>query len=242
MRSPSRSFSAASLTALANSQAVAPAYSSVYTINILGSVAGVPIDYGGLVFSASNSNIIYLGGDANAAAGRFYSVPVVRGAGGHVVSLGAGTALGFGTHNDGGIAFAPNGAILYAEYNTANVGEVVAGGNSDNRTVSLTALGVAGSPGALNFVPPGFAGAGQLKVASTTAAAVYNITYTPDGTGTFFLTAATLIVNLPGGPKGMPYVDSEISRRSASAASSSVRYPIWRVQRCSAARRIPCWM
>ena len=68
---------------------------------------------------------------------------------------------GFGTHNDGGIAYAPNGALLYAEYSNAAVGEVAAGGNVDNRTVNLAPLGVSGSPGPLNFVPPGFSSAGS---------------------------------------------------------------------------------
>lgn len=197
---------AAMLTAGLHAQTVAPGYSSAYTLTALGSVTGVPTNYGGLVFSSANSNILFLGGNANSSSGRFYSVPVVRGAGGHVTSLGTGTALGFGTHNDGGIAYAPNGAILYAEYNTDAIGEVAAGGNTDQRTVSLVGLGVGGSPGPLNFVPPGFNGAGQLKVASYNTGGFYNLTYSPDGTGTYNISAATLISTLVGGPEGIVYV------------------------------------
>jgi hypothetical protein len=187
-------------------QTVSPTYSSVYTAYPLGSVAGLPTNYGGLVFSSSNSNVLLVGGAANTSAGRFYSIPVIRGAGNHVASFGTPTALGFGTYNDGGIAYAPNGAILYAEYPGSNVGEVVAGGNADNRTVALTGLGVSGSPGPLNFVPTGMNGAGQLKVAAYNGGGFYNIAYSPDGTGTYNLTAATLIATLPGGPEGIVYV------------------------------------
>ena len=69
------------LTAI-QAQTVDPTYSSVYNVTVLGSVAGVPTNYGGLLFSAADSNMILLGGNANSGTGRFYSVPAVRGTGG----------------------------------------------------------------------------------------------------------------------------------------------------------------
>ena len=206
-RSTGAALAIAALVPLARAQSVDPAYSGSYSLTVLGSVSGVPTNYGGLTFSQSDSNVIFLGGNANSSSGLFYAVPVLRGAGNHVTGFGSPAALGFGTRNDGGIAYAPNGAILYAEYPTANVGEVVAGGNTDHSTVSLAGLGVSGSPGALNFVPPGLNGAGQLKVASYNGGGgFYDITYAPDGSGGYNLTAANLIVNLPGGPEGIAYV------------------------------------
>src|ERR1700752_4261680 len=90
---------------LVGAQTVCPLFAGMYSITNLGSVTGVPINYGGLIFKAGDPNTILLGGSANNGSGLFYSVPVTRGAGNHIVSLGAGTALGFGINNDGGIAY-----------------------------------------------------------------------------------------------------------------------------------------
>ena len=187
-------------------QTVDPFYSGSYSATSLGTVAGIPTPFGGIAFSAASANVILLGGAANTAPGRFYSVPVVRGNGGHIVSFGTPTALGFGTHNDGGIAYGPGGVLFYAEYSGGNVGEVISGSNVDSKTVALSGLGVSGSPGPLNFVPPGFNGAGQMKVAAYDGGGFYTIAYAPDGSGTYNLTSATLAVTLTGGPEGIIYV------------------------------------
>jgi hypothetical protein len=44
----------------------------------LGSIAGVPTDYGGLVFKAGDPNTILIGGAAASPSRRFYEVPVTR--------------------------------------------------------------------------------------------------------------------------------------------------------------------
>src|SRR5579863_4808388 len=199
-------------------QTMDPAYSGSYSITNLGSVAGVPTNYGGIAFSAANANIILLGGVANDPSGRFYSIPVVRGTGSHIVSFGSPTATGFGTENDGGIAYGPGGVLFYAEYPDGNVGEVKPGSNADNKTVSLSGLGFSGSPGPLNFVPPGFNGAGQLKIASFDTGDFYTVSYSADGSGTYNLTSAAVQVTLDGGPEGIIYVPAG----SASFPSQSM--------------------
>jgi hypothetical protein len=210
LRHPSARFASGvlicGLLPFAQGQAVDPAYSGSYSITSLGTVAGIPGPFGGIAFSSANPNTILLGGAANSSGGLFYSVPAVRGAGGHIVSFGVSSALGFGTHNDGGIAYGPGGVLFYAEYPGANVGEVKPASNADNKTVALSGLGVTGSPGALNFVPPGFNGAGQMKIASYNGGGFYTIAFSPDGSGTYNLTSATLEVTLTGGPEGIIYV------------------------------------
>jgi hypothetical protein len=104
------------------SQTVDPFYSGTYSLINLGSVAGVPTNYGGLIFKAGDPNTILLGGSANNSGGLFYSVAVTRGAGNHIVALGPATALGFGINNDGGIAYGPGGVLFYSEYIVNNVG------------------------------------------------------------------------------------------------------------------------
>jgi hypothetical protein len=166
----------ACLSQATNAQTVDPFYSGTYSITNLGSITGVPTDYGGLVFK--DANTLWIGGSANDAGGLFYSVPVTRGAGNHIVSLGTGTALGFGTRNDGGIVFGPSGVLFYTEYPTNNIGEVLSPYSSDYKTVGLTAIGVASSVGAANFVPVGYNGAGQFKVVSYNTGGFYTVPHT----------------------------------------------------------------
>jgi hypothetical protein len=183
-----------------------PFYGGSYSLTNLGSVTGVPTRYGGLTFVAGDPNMILLGGNSNTGSGLFYSVPVTRGAGNHIVSVGSGTATGFGINNDGGIAYGPGGVLFYSEYPINKIGEVKPGSNTDNKTVDLSALGIAASTGALNFVPAGFNGAGQFKISSWAGGQFYTVTLAPDGSGTYNLTSATLQVTLPGGPEGFIYV------------------------------------
>jgi len=189
-----------------SAQTVDPFYAGSYTLFNLGSVTGVPTNYGGLIFKSGDPNTILLGGAANGGSGLFYEVPVARGTGGHITGFGTATARGFGTNNDGGVAYGPSGVLFYSEYSINNVGQVKAGSNADDKTVALTPLGVAVSTGALNFVPAGYNGAGQFKVSSWSGGQFYTVTMTPDGSGTFNLTGATLEVTLPGGPEGFVYV------------------------------------
>jgi hypothetical protein len=194
------------LPTFAQAQTMDPAYASAYSITNLGTVGGVPAQFGGIAFSAASTNVILLGGNANTAGGLFYSVPVVRGAGGHIASFGSPTANGFGTYNDGGIAYGPGGVLFYAEWPIGKVGEVKAGSNTDNKTVTLSSIGFSGSPGPLNFVPPGFNGAGQLKIADFNAGGFYTVGFAADGTGTYNLTSAALQVTVTGEPEGIVYV------------------------------------
>jgi hypothetical protein len=192
-----------------SAQTVAPAYSGTYTLTSLGSVSGLPTNYGGLIFK--DANTIWIGGAANTAPGRFYSITVTRGAGNHVTALGTATVLGFGTHNDGGVAFSPSGVLFYAEYSNNSIGQVISPYASDYSTTVLTGLGVASSVGAANFVPAGFNGAGQFKVASYSASTFYSVPLTSDGSSGYTLGTATLTATLNTcafscGPEGFVYL------------------------------------
>jgi len=185
---------------------IAPTFAGSYSLTSLGSVSGLPSNYGGLIFKAGDPNTILIGGSANTSSGLFYSVPVSRGAGNHITSLGAATALGFGINNDGGIAYGPGGDLFYSEYAINRVGEVKPGSGTDNKTVDLSALGIAASTGALNFVPAGYNGGGQFKISSWSGGQFYSVGLSADGSGTYNLTSASLQVTLPGGPEGFIYV------------------------------------
>jgi hypothetical protein len=189
---------------LVSAQTVAPAYAATYSMSSLGPIAGLPTSYGGLTFV--DANTILIGGSANNSAGLFYSVPVIRGAGGHIASFGAPVAHGYGAYNDGGVAFGPAGVLFYSKYSVNFVGQVKPGSNVEDKNVDLSSIGIPSSTGALNFVPPGFNGAGRLKISSYSGGEFFDVAYVADGAGTYNLTSATLKVTLPGAPEGFVYI------------------------------------
>jgi hypothetical protein len=186
---------------------IAPAYAGSYTITDLGNISSIPDPYGGLNVVAGNYNTLLLGGAANQAGGLFYTVPVTRGAGNHITGFGPTSVFGTaGAYNDGGLAYGPGGVLFYTRYPVNQIGEIKPGSTSDDKIVDLSALGIVSSTGALNFVPGGFPGFGHLKISSWAGGQWYDVTYAPDGAGTYDLTSATYINTYPGGPEGFIYV------------------------------------
>jgi hypothetical protein len=195
------------LGSTAQGQVIQPPYDSVYTLTDLGAVPGLPTPYGGLDFLNGNPNQIVIGGAANAAGGQLFTIGVVRDPQNHITGL-SGTATFFsdGAFNDGGVVFGPGGVLFYTRFPNNEVGEVKPGSTTTDKIVGLTALGVGSSVGALNFVPGGFPGAGQLKIVSYDTDQWYTAAYSADGTGTYNITSATLNTTIQGGPEGFVYV------------------------------------
>src|SRR5262245_58380349 len=81
------------LCASAGAQTIDPFYSGSYSLTSLA-ITGVPIHYGGLIFKAGDPYTLIIGGAANETSGRFYEVPVVRGAGNHIVAFGTPVVRG----------------------------------------------------------------------------------------------------------------------------------------------------
>jgi hypothetical protein len=191
----------------ATAQTIQPPYNGVYTLTDLGTVSGLPTPYGGLDFLPGNPNVIIIGGSANNSSGQLFSVGVVRNAQNQITGFsGAATLFSDGQYNDGGVVFGPGGVLFYTRYPTNEVGEVKPGSTMTDKIVDLTALGVASSVGALNFVPAGFPGAGQLKIVSYNSADWYTATYAPDGSGTYNINSVVLNTTIQGGPEGFIYV------------------------------------
>lgn len=192
-------------------------FAADYTVTSLGSVAGLPTNYGGLTFL--NNNTLLIGGAANTAAGSLYTVGVVRGADGHISGFsGSATRYGssIGEYNDGGVAFGPGGVLFTSRWPVNELGQTKPGSVDEDKVINLAALGVAGSHAAINFVPAGFAGAGLVKLVSWSGGEFYSAELVPDGLGTFDLANLVLvdldpiaagIQNLPGGPEGFVYID-----------------------------------
>ena len=196
--------------------ALGPDFAADYTATSFGSVPGLPALYGGLTFL--DSNTLLIGGNANTAAGRLYTIDVTRGAGGHITGF-SGTANQFGSvgeYNDGGVVFGPGGVLFTSRWPVNQLGQTKPGSTDEDKIVNMAALGVAQSHAALNFVPAGFAGAGEMKIVSWSGGQFYTATLAADGTGTFNITSVVQedlnpalggIQNVPGGPEGFVYID-----------------------------------
>ena len=207
-----RSFGLAAALSLAaamsaHGQTIQPPYDGVYTLTDLGAVPGLPTPYGGLDFLPGDPNTIIIGGAANAAGGALYSIGVVRNGSNQIIGLsGSATLFSEGQFNDGGVVFGPGGVLFYTRFPNNEVGEIKPGSTINDKIVDLTPLGVSSSVGALNFVPPGFPGAGQLKIVSYDTDEWYTAAYSADGSGTYNITSAVLNTTIQGGPEGFIYV------------------------------------
>jgi hypothetical protein len=193
--------------AAAPAQTVLPPYDASYTLLDLGAVPGLPAPYGGLTFLPSNPNVIVIGGAANSGVGALYSIGVVRDAQSHITGF-SGTAAVYseGQFNDGGVVFGPGGVLFYTRYPNNEIGQIEPGSTVNDRIIGLTALGITSSVGALNFVPGGFPGAGQLKIVSYDSGDWYTASFAPDGAGTYNITAPVLNTTINVGPEGFVYV------------------------------------
>ena len=193
-------------------------YAGSYSVTSIGSVPGLPPLYGGLTFL--DNDTILIGGNANTASGRIYTVDVVRGAGNHITGFSGSAALfggvgsGIGEYNDGGVVFGPGGVLFLARWNVNQIGQVLPGATNESR-IDPGPVGASSSVSALNFVPSGFGGAGKIKIVSWSAGQWYDATLTPDGSGTYAITGFVQVdvnpsiggvQNVPGGPEGFVYI------------------------------------
>src|SRR5438045_3798297 len=187
-------------------------FSDDYTCTSLGAVPGLSNPYGGLTFKYDDPNTLLIGGAANGSAGRIYQVGVIRDANMHITGF-SGTAsvypiaqAAIGLFNDGGVAFGPQNVLFVTRSPVNQVEQSKVGSSAPDKVVDLSPLGVVASTGSIGFVPPGFPGAGSMKIVSFTGGGWYHADFVPDGSGTFDITAASLRANIVGGPEGIAFV------------------------------------
>lgn len=184
-----------------------PFYAGSYTATSLGSVPGVPTNYGGLTLKAGDPNTLLIGGSANNAAGLLYSIGVTRGAGNHITGFtGTASVYAEAAFNDGGVQYGPGGVLFLTRYPVNEIGQTKPGSAITDKIVDMDPLGVASSLGGLAFVPAGFPGAGQLKLVSWSGGQWYTAAYAPDGSGTYDIISAAFYDTIVGGPEGIAYV------------------------------------
>lgn len=188
-------------------------FAGAYSCFDLGSVSGLPTNYGGLTFKLNDPNTIIIGGAANTANGALYSIPVIRDQNQHITGFsGQVTFFAAGAYNDGGIVYGPGDVLFLARWPTNELGETKPGSSATDLIVSLSPFNNCGSDSALNFVPNGFPGAGKLKLVTYGDGCWYTASIQPDGNGTYSVTqlirggGQSGPLSIVGGPEGFIYV------------------------------------
>ena len=188
-------------------QTIDPFYSGSYTFTSIGSVPGVPTNYGGLTLKAGTTDRLLIGGAANTASGELFEIGVTRDAMGHITGFsGSATAFASAPYNDGGVTYGPGGVLFASRWPVNELGQYKPGNTTPDKVIDLAALGVAYSHSAIAFVPGGHPGSGRAKLSSWSGGQFYDTTVTPDGSGTYDLGTITLTATLGGGPEGFAYV------------------------------------
>jgi len=128
--------------------------------------------------------------------------------GGAITGLGAATLYSTAPNIDGGLTFGPGGVLFFTGYSNNTIGQIKPGSTVPDRITTVTGNGINSSVGSLVFVPPGYNGAGQLKVLSYNANTWETLPYSPagDGSGTYDFGASFGEVQLSGGLEGAVYV------------------------------------
>ncbi|MBK8979197.1 MAG: hypothetical protein IPM29_25150 [Planctomycetes bacterium] len=190
-----------------SAQVVQPPFNTNYALRSLGAVPGVPTPYGGLTFKYDDRDLLLIGGNANNGLGAIYAIRVTRDMHGRVNGFqGTATQLATAPNIDGGLQYGPSNVLFFTQYPLNQVGQIKAGSTSPDKLIQLSTVGYVGaSPGALTFVPPGYPGAGAIKICAYSGGAFHDARVSPDGTGTFDITNVSLRAALPGGPEGLLY-------------------------------------
>jgi hypothetical protein len=195
---------------------VATEFKASYAVRTLGAAQGVVQPYGGLTVSKDDPNTLLISGAANSANGKVYAVHLQRDSKHHIVAIdGTATVFADAPYNDGGLVYAPNGALVYTRYSANELGfirpftsgiDAGADAGATDKVVALGPLGAQTSVGGLMLVPAGMPGAGRWKSVSYAGGQWNELTFADDGAGLYNVTAAAPRATLAGGPEGIAYV------------------------------------
>jgi hypothetical protein len=218
------------LACAASAASISDPFSADYQIVDLGAAPAVAAPYGGITFEAGNNNILLLGGSANNGGGVIDALGILRGADGHITGFdGSDSLFSTAPQIDGGLAYAPNGDLLFTEYSNNQIGEIKPGSTSPDKTVDAPA---ASSVGTLGFIPLGYPGAGSFILGSYSGGGWCTSTLTPDGSGTYDITGCDGLEQTGGGPEGIIYVPAGSADFSQPSVLLSL-YSIGAVDACT---------
>lgn len=205
-------------TQLASDVTIDPAFAKDYAAYDLGQVPGMPkFKYGGLTLDVADANTLLIGGNANDAGGAIFAVKVVRSACGHITGFsGSATKRASARFIDGGLAFGPGGVLVYAAWpsdsdvrqsTSGYLGLIPPGASTPAKEIPGSTYNAPEALAAVGFVPPGFPGAGKMKLVTWEGGAWFDAQMKLDASGGLVdVPSATARGTYPGGPEGFAYV------------------------------------
>jgi hypothetical protein len=194
--------------AQAAAQQLGPDFAGSYVIRDLSSPPQVPGPLGGLTIDPLVPNVLLIGGSANTGSGTIYRVALERNSAGLIVGWGCGETAPQATAPmiDGGLAFAPNGVLLFTGWPVNTLGQILPGGSAPAKTFNLSTVGVVSSVGGMVLVPAGMPGAGSIKFLSYDGGRWHSASLVPDGAGTYDVASVSPGIQIGGGPEGATYI------------------------------------
>jgi len=141
------------------------AFSSEYTFSYFSTL---PLSrLGGVLIDPSNPNYLLIGASAASQSGAIYEVGLSRDPITHQITglSGSPTFYASAPDIDGGLAFAPNGDLLFTQYPDNTIGELRPGSTTPDIYASPLPA-IQASVGGMTFIPAGFGGAGNAVFTS----------------------------------------------------------------------------
>ena len=172
--------------AAAGAPVVRPPFDAAYSVQDLGSAPGVPSgNYAGLVLKPGSSDRLLLSRGHQLSTGALYEIGLARDAEGRITGFeGTATRYADAAEISGGLDAGPGDVLFLSRQNSNSLGQTKPGSAITDRIIDLEPLGLPFAVTGVRFVPPGFPGAGSLKLSGATNR-FYDATVAPDGGGTY---------------------------------------------------------
>lgn len=190
-------------------QLAAP-FDALYTIYDLGPVPGVPNPLGGTTVKIDETGAMLVAGASERTDGAIYKIRLARDACGHIIGWDGTAALQASTpFVDANLVYWSPQLLLYTEWPRFTLSQLPAGAAAPARSNDLRPLGLPSTgdsgPGGIGIVPPGLAGAGELRIVTWPVGTWAHVDVTADG-DLLTIGAVTPRVTLPNNPGGFAYV------------------------------------
>lgn len=193
--------------AVANEAVIAAAYADDYRAYVLGPVPGIPAgsDLGGMAIHHADGNTLVIAGDAERPEGTLYEIGVERGPCGHIIGfVGEATEVAMTPHVSD-LLFVSGGLLFYTEWPKNHIAQLLPGASTPDLRTNLGDLGITMSAGGFGLVPPGIAGAGQLRVLTWDTGDWYHLDRSANGK-LFDLSNAVKTAKVEAKSGGLAYV------------------------------------
>lgn len=193
--------------AVADEAVIAAAYADDYRAYVLGPVPGIPAgsDLGGMAIHDADVNTLVIAGGAETPEGTLYEIGVERGPCGHILGfVGEATAVAMTPHVSD-LFFVGGGLLFYTEWPKNHIAQLLPGASTPDLRTDLGKLGITISAGGFGLVPPGLAGAGQLRVLTWDTGDWYHLDRSANGE-LFELSNAVKITQVGAKSGGLAYV------------------------------------